>query len=128
MHTSASLTINENASPDVPVDLNVSHLRAAVAKSLRQDSLDRIVPEGNFYRHDEEGSDDMPAHVKVGGPIHLLCLPGSEQSSLMGPSLTVPITKGRLALGIWQGIYLNEHRNYGGSRSIVVTIQGKRKQ
>lgn len=76
MHTSASLTINENASPDVPLDL--------------ADSLDRLVPEGTKlkYRHDDEGPDDMPAHVK---------------SSLMGPSLTVPISRGRLALGTWQG-------------------------
>ena len=75
-HTSASLTINENASPDVPLDLN--------------DSLDRIVPEGRMYRHLDEGMDDMPAHVK---------------SSLMGASLTVPISKGRMALGTWQGIH-----------------------
>ena len=73
-HTSASLTINENASPDVPLDLN--------------DSLDRIVPEGRMYRHLDEGLDDMPAHVK---------------SSLMGASLSVPISKGRMALGTWQG-------------------------
>mmetsp|Transcript_19990 Transcript_19990/g.55541 ORF Transcript_19990/g.55541 Transcript_19990/m.55541 type:complete len:238 (+) Transcript_19990:147-860(+) len=94
-HTSASLTINENASPDVPKDLN--------------DSLDKIVPEGNWYRHLDEGMDDMPAHVK---------------SSLMGPSLDLPIRAGRLALGTWQGIYLNEHRNYGGARTIVITLQG----
>lgn len=94
-HTSASLTINENASPDVPLDLN--------------DSLDRIVPEGNQYRHLDEGYDDMPAHVK---------------SSLMGVGLTVPISSGRLALGTWQGIYLNEHRNHGGSRRVMVTVQG----
>lgn len=77
MHTSASLTINENASPDVPLDL--------------ADSLDRLVPEGTKlkYRHDDEGPDDMPAHVK---------------SSLMGPSLTIPISKGKLALGTWQGV------------------------
>lgn len=77
MHTSASLTINENASPDVPLDL--------------ADSLDRLVPEGTKmkYRHDDEGPDDMPAHVK---------------SSLMGPSLTIPVSNGRLALGTWQGV------------------------
>eukprot|EP01025_Chloroclados_australasicus_P058742 TRINITY_DN7404_c0_g1_i1.p1 TRINITY_DN7404_c0_g1~~TRINITY_DN7404_c0_g1_i1.p1 ORF type:complete len:197 (+),score=17.78 TRINITY_DN7404_c0_g1_i1:246-836(+) len=100
MHTSASLTINENASPDVPLDL--------------ADALDRIVPEGNKmkYRHDDEGPDDMPAHVK---------------SSLMGPGLTVPISHGRLALGTWQGIYLNEHRDYGGSRNIMVTMQGQKR-
>eukprot|EP00879_Flechtneria_rotunda_P009367 GHRR01009807.1.p1 GENE.GHRR01009807.1~~GHRR01009807.1.p1 ORF type:complete len:192 (+),score=14.02 GHRR01009807.1:104-679(+) len=98
LHTSASLTINENASLDVPLDLN--------------DALDRIVPEGNQYRHLIEGFDDMPAHVK---------------SSLMGPSLTIPIARGRFALGTWQGIYLNEHRNYGGARNIIVTIQGQKR-
>jgi secondary thiamine-phosphate synthase enzyme len=97
MHTSASLTINENASPDVPLDLN--------------DALDTIVPEGTHYRHLDEGPDDMPAHVK---------------SSMMGCSLTVPINDGRFVLGIWQGIYLNEHRNYGGSRSVCITVQGMR--
>mmetsp|Transcript_21740 Transcript_21740/g.51950 ORF Transcript_21740/g.51950 Transcript_21740/m.51950 type:complete len:230 (-) Transcript_21740:66-755(-) len=97
-HTSASLTINENASPDVPKDLN--------------DSLDRIAPEGTWYRHLDEGPDDMPAHVK---------------SSLMGPSLDVPVRAGRLALGTWQGLYLNEHRDHGGARSVVVTVQGARR-
>lgn len=98
LHTSASLTINENASPDVPLDLN--------------DALDKLAPEGNHYRHLDEGFDDMPAHVK---------------SSLMGPSLTLPVAQGRFALGTWQGIYLNEHRNYGGARSILVTIQGQKR-
>lgn len=97
-HTSASLTINENASPDVPLDLN--------------DALNRIAPEGPMYRHDDEGSDDMPAHVK---------------SSLMGASLTIPIQHGRLALGTWQGIYLNEHRNFGGSRRLIITVQGQKR-
>jgi secondary thiamine-phosphate synthase enzyme len=97
-HTSASLTISENASPDVPLDL--------------ADALDRLAPEGDLYRHDEEGADDMPAHIK---------------SCLMGASLMLPIAQGRLALGIWQGIYLNEHRNYGGPRKIVVTIQGQKR-
>lgn len=97
-HTSASLTINENASPDVPLDLN--------------DALDRLAPENAPYRHTDEGPDDMPAHVK---------------SSLMGPGLLLPIAQGRLALGMWQGIYLNEHRNYGGPRRVVVTIQGQRR-
>ncbi|KAI7843470.1 hypothetical protein COHA_002946 [Chlorella ohadii] len=99
-HTSASLTINENASPDVPLDL--------------ADSLDRLAPEGTQqrYRHDDEGPDDMPAHVK---------------SSLMGASLTLPIQHGRLALGTWQGIYLNEHRNYGGPRRLVITVQGQKR-
>lgn len=95
-HTSASLTINENCSPDVPLDLN--------------DALDRIAPEGTHYRHLDEGMDDMPAHVK---------------SSIMGASLIIPIQHGRLALGTWQGIYLNEHRNHGGARRVVATIQGK---
>mmetsp|Transcript_38737 Transcript_38737/g.99053 ORF Transcript_38737/g.99053 Transcript_38737/m.99053 type:complete len:229 (+) Transcript_38737:200-886(+) len=97
-HTSASLTINENASPDVPLDLN--------------DALDKIVPEGTWYRHLDEGPDDMPAHVK---------------SSLMGPSLDIPVRAGCLALGTWQGIYLNEHRDHGGARSVVVTVQGQKR-
>ncbi|KAI5074142.1 hypothetical protein GOP47_0010103 [Adiantum capillus-veneris] len=95
MHTSASLTINENASPDVPLDM--------------EDSLNKIVPEGHHYRHLDEGSDDMPAHVK---------------SSMMGCALTIPIKDGRFCLGIWQGIWLNEHRNYGGPRNICITLQG----
>lgn len=98
MHTSASLTINENASPDVPLDM--------------EDSLNRLAPEGPNYRHLDEGYDDMPAHVKA---------------SLMGSSLTVPIKAGRLNLGTWQGIWLNEHRNHGGSRSVCVTIQGQKR-
>lgn len=79
---------------------------------MAQDALDRIVPEGRHYRHLDEGMDDMPAHVK---------------SSLMGPSLTIPIGHGRLLLGTWQGVYLNEHRNHGGSRTVVVTLHGKRR-
>ncbi|CAI5948511.1 unnamed protein product [Closterium sp. NIES-64] len=98
LHTSASLTINENASPDVPLDM--------------EDALNRIAPEGNHYRHLDEGYDDMPAHVK---------------SSLMGCSLTVPIMSGRFKLGTWQGIYLNEHRNYGGARQLCITIQGEKR-
>jgi len=98
LHTSASLTINENASPDVPLDLN--------------DALDSIAPEGSHYRHLDEGRDDMPAHIK---------------SSLMGAGLTLPIANGRFLLGVWQGIYLNEHRDYGGSRKIAITIQGQPK-
>jgi secondary thiamine-phosphate synthase enzyme len=97
-HTSASLTISENASPDVPLDL--------------ADALDKLAPDGMHYRHSDEGPDDMPAHIK---------------SCLMGPSLMLPIAQGRLALGMWQGIYLNEHRNYGGPRKIVVTIQGQKR-
>lgn len=96
MHTSASLSINENADPDVPVDLEMS--------------FNKIAPESFPYVHTCEGPDDMPAHVKA---------------SLIGNSLTIPISEGRLCLGTWQGIYLCEHRNHGGSRRLVVTIQGE---
>ena len=95
-HTSASLTVNENADPDVPVDLEMS--------------VNRIVPEGFPYVHTLEGPDDMPAHVKA---------------SLLGNSISVPIRDGRLLLGTWQGIYLCEHRNRAGSRRLVVTLQGE---
>eukprot|EP01122_Echinamoeba_exundans_P017959 TRINITY_DN9896_c0_g1_i1.p1 TRINITY_DN9896_c0_g1~~TRINITY_DN9896_c0_g1_i1.p1 ORF type:complete len:157 (+),score=4.29 TRINITY_DN9896_c0_g1_i1:33-473(+) len=95
-HTSASLSLNENADPDVRKDLEAS--------------LNRIVPEGHMYAHDAEGPDDMPAHVK---------------SSLLGCSLSIPITNGALNLGTWQGVYLCEHRNHGGPRTIVVTLQGE---
>ena len=96
-HTSAALTINENADPDVQIDL------AAI--------LDRLVKEReSYYLHTMEGDDDMPAHAKT---------------SLIGTSLTIPITDGRLNLGIWQGIYLCEFRNYGGARKRVVTITGE---
>lgn len=96
-HSSASLTINENADPDVRVDLE-SH-------------FNKFVPEGAvYYRHLDEGLDDMPAHIKC---------------STLGVSLTVPITAGQLNLGIWQGIYLCEHRDYGGSRTLVITINGE---
>ena len=95
LHTSASLTINENADPDVPYDLN--------------QSLDRIVPESFPFRHTHEGPDDMPAHVK---------------SSLMGASLTLPVSRGQLVLGTWQGLYLNEHRDSGPKRSVFVTLMG----
>ena len=94
-HTSASLTINENFCSDVRSDLN--------------NWLNNIAPESAHWKHSEEGPDDMPAHVK---------------SSLMGVSLDIPIIEGNLALGTWQGIYLNEHRAHGGSRSIVITIMG----
>jgi secondary thiamine-phosphate synthase enzyme len=95
-HTSASLTINENADPSVRTDFE-SH-------------MNEMVPEdAPYYIHTYEGPDDMPAHIKA---------------SLMGASLQVPITNGRLNMGIWQGIYLCEHRNHGGSRSIVVTLFG----
>ena len=95
-HTSASLSINENADPDVPVDL--------------ESSFNAIAPESFPYRHTCEGPDDMPAHVK---------------SSMLGSSLTIPIHRGRLCLGTWQGIYLCEHRNHGGRRRLVLTIQGQ---
>jgi len=92
-HTSAALSINENADPDVPHDL--------------ENSISAIAPEGFPYRHTCEGPDDMPAHVK---------------SSLLGCSLTIPISRGKLTLGTWQGIYLCEHRNHGGRRRLVATI------
>lgn len=95
-HTSASLTINENADPSVRDDLETS--------------LSSIVPEDFPYVHTCEGPDDMPAHVK---------------SSLLGSSLSIPISDGRLALGTWQGIYLCEHRDRGGSRRLVVTLWGQ---
>jgi secondary thiamine-phosphate synthase enzyme len=95
-HTSASLTINENADATVRQDFE-SH-------------LNEMVPENtSYYRHTYEGSDDMPAHIKA---------------SLMGTSVQIPITSGKLNLGIWQGLYLCEHRNNGGSRSIVITAFG----
>jgi len=95
-HTSAGLTINENADPSVRVDFE-SH-------------INKMVPENEpYYIHTFEGSDDMPAHIK---------------SSLMGSSVQIPVTNGKLNLGTWQGIYLCEHRNYGGSRKIVVTVFG----
>nr|WP_244924458.1 secondary thiamine-phosphate synthase enzyme YjbQ [Caminibacter mediatlanticus] len=94
-HTSASLTINENASPDVRVDME------EISSSL--------IPDGYNYHHSLEGTDDMPAHFK---------------SSMFGVSITIPITNGRLNLGTWQGIYLNEHRNYPTTREIVLTAFG----
>jgi secondary thiamine-phosphate synthase enzyme len=97
-HTSASLTINENADPEVLVDLDRV--------------MDTLADEDFPYRHTEEGLDDMPAHVKA---------------SLFGCSLLVPIHEGRLCLGTWQGICLCEHRHRGGRRRIVLTIQGEGK-
>ena len=95
-HTSASLALNENASPDVRRDLETW--------------FDRVVPErAPFWTHTLEGPDDMPAHVKA---------------AVLGPSLTLPITAGGLALGVWQGIYLCEHRDRGGARSLVATAWG----
>ncbi len=97
LHTSASLTLNENAAPDVRRDLE-THLR-------------HLVPDGaGHYVHVLEGPDDMPAHIKA---------------SLMGASVTVPITEGRLRMGTWQGIYLGEHRDHGGARQVVATLQGE---
>ncbi|MEE2917435.1 MAG: secondary thiamine-phosphate synthase enzyme YjbQ [Candidatus Neomarinimicrobiota bacterium] len=96
-HTSASLTINEDADPTVRDDFE-SH-------------FNQMVPENApYYQHTFEGPDDMPAHLK---------------SSILGSSVSIPITDGKLNFGTWQGIYLCEHRNRGGSRKLVVTIQGK---
>jgi secondary thiamine-phosphate synthase enzyme len=95
-HTSASLTLNENASPDVRRDFETWWNAA--------------VPEDFAWTHTLEGADDMPAHVKA---------------ALMGTSLTLPIAGGRLALGTWQGIYLCEHRDRGGPRSLLVTLNGE---
>ncbi|NOH30552.1 secondary thiamine-phosphate synthase enzyme YjbQ [Vibrio mediterranei] len=96
-HTSASLTLNENADPTVRSDME-SH-------------FNRYVPENApYYKHTYEGSDDMPAHIK---------------SSLLGTSVTIPISQGQLALGTWQGIYLGEHRDFGGERRIIATLQGQ---
>lgn len=95
-HTSASLSINENADRTVRMDFE-SH-------------FNKMVPENAaYYKHDSEGSDDMPAHIKA---------------SLLGSSIVIPITNGKLNLGIWQGIYLCEHRDHGGKRQIVVTAFG----
>ena len=93
-HTSASLTLNENASPDVRRDF--------------ESYFDAVVPEdARYWTHTLEGPDDMPAHIKA---------------SLLGPSLTLPIRAGQLALGTWQGIYLCEHRNAGGPRTLTATL------
>jgi secondary thiamine-phosphate synthase enzyme len=95
-HTSASLTINENADPTVRMDFETYFTKA--------------VPENDpDYRHNDEGPDDMPAHLKA---------------AMLGSSVTIPIHNGRLALGTWQGIYLCEHRNYGGARNIIITAWG----
>jgi len=95
-HTSASLTINENADPTVRQDFESYYNKA--------------VPENEpYYKHTLEGSDDLPAHLKA---------------SILGSSLNIPVTNGHLNIGVWQGIYLCEHRNHGGSRTLVVTISG----
>jgi secondary thiamine-phosphate synthase enzyme len=96
-HTSASLTLNENADPTVRSDME-AHFK-------------RIVPEDvPYFAHTYEGPDDMPAHIKA---------------SLLGSSVSIPISQGRLALGTWQGIYLGEHRDRGSPRRLLVTIQGR---
>ena len=95
-HTSASLTINEDADPTVRADFE-THFNIMVPENAP------------YYRHTIEGSDDMPAHLK---------------SAILGASLSIPISKGKLNLGVWQGIYLCEHRNHGGNRKIVLTING----
>ena len=97
MHTSASLTVNENADPTVRQDF--------------ESFFSRAVPENEpYYLHDDEGSDDMPAHLKA---------------SILGSSVTLPIKNGRLSVGTWQGIYLCEHRNHGGARRLVLTLNGE---
>jgi secondary thiamine-phosphate synthase enzyme len=96
-HTSASLTINENADPTVRKDFEMY--------------FSKVVPEDDpDYLHDDEGPDDMPAHLKA---------------SMLGASVMIPIRNGKFALGIWQGIYLCEHRNYGGNRSLLITAWGE---
>ncbi|WP_434951052.1 secondary thiamine-phosphate synthase enzyme YjbQ [Shewanella sp. HL-SH4] len=96
-HTSASLTLNENADPTVRGDFE-RHFNVMVPENAP------------YYRHTYEGADDMPAHIK---------------SSLIGAELTIPISKGRLNLGTWQGIYLCEHRDQGSARNIIVTLNGQ---
>ena len=96
-HTSASLTINENADPTVRIDFETY--------------FNKAVPENDpDYEHNDEGPDDMPAHLKA---------------AMLGSSVMIPVTNGRFNLGTWQGIYLCEHRDYGGSRSIVITVWGE---
>uniref|UniRef100_UPI0038995AEF secondary thiamine-phosphate synthase enzyme YjbQ n=1 Tax=Chitinophaga arvensicola TaxID=29529 RepID=UPI0038995AEF len=96
-HTSASLTLNENADPTVRKDFEMF--------------FNKTVPENDpEYLHDDEGSDDMPAHLKA---------------ALLGNSVMIPIRNGRLALGTWQGVYLCEHRNYGGARNLLLTAWGE---
>lgn len=96
-HSSASLTLNENADPTVRSDME-KHFNVMVPENAP------------YYQHTYEGSDDMPAHIKT---------------SLLGNNITIPITAGRLNMGIWQGIYLGEHRNYASSREVIATIQGE---
>jgi secondary thiamine-phosphate synthase enzyme len=96
-HTSASLTLNENASPDVRRDFE-AHFNEAVPE------------DAPYWTHTLEGPDDMPAHIKA---------------SLLGPALSLPVARGRLAVGTWQGVYLCEHRDHGGPRSVLVTLFGE---
>ena len=96
-HTSASLTLNENASPDVRDDFE-AYFNASVPE------------DAPYWTHTFEGPDDMPAHIKA---------------SLLGPSLSLPVSSGRLALGTWQGVYLCEHRDRGGARSLLATLHGE---
>ena len=96
-HTSASLAVNENADPDVRGDLDRW--------------IDRAVPENApYFEHTTEGPDDMPAHIK---------------SVIVGAGVTIPIRRGRLALGTWQGLYLGEHRDHGGPRTVIATLMGE---
>jgi len=99
-HTSASLTINENADPTVRDDFESFFNRT-------------VVEDTSLYKHTLEGPDDMTSHIK---------------SSLLGSSVSIPVTNGRLNLGTWQGIYLCEHRNNGGSRQLTVTIMGEKQR
>lgn len=97
-HTSASITINENADPTVRIDMETH--------------FNKFVPQGmSYYQHDYEGDDDMPAHIKA---------------SILGASITIPVRAGRLEMGTWQGVYLGEHRDYGGARRLVLTLQGEK--
>jgi secondary thiamine-phosphate synthase enzyme len=99
-HTSASLSVNENADPDVRADME-SH-------------FNKFVPENApYYRHITEGDDDMPSHIKA---------------SVLGSGVTIPISSGRLNFGVWQGLYLGEHRDHGGPRRVVVTVMGEGKR
>lgn len=96
-HTSASLTINENADPTVRMDFETH--------------INKMIPENApYYKHNYEGADDMPAHIKA---------------AMLGCSVQIPVTNGKLNLGTWQGIYLGEHRNFGGSRKLILTLLGK---
>jgi secondary thiamine-phosphate synthase enzyme len=98
-HTSASLTLNENADPTVRTDFE-SYFNKSISENT------------SFFEHNTEGSDDMPAHLK---------------SSILGSSVSIPVSEGRLNLGTWQGIYFCEHRTYGGARELVLTLIGEEK-